>query len=123
LENSSTEYYYIKGKFEPGNHFIYPDSFMNNNNNKLPDRGILFKTDAFSIVAITEEKQRIGYVTSVTTEKNEIIKTQFNEDGRKEYIVVTLIPCEDNDCRNDDGTGKIYVDEENKFICIDSTRV
>jgi len=115
-DESSTKYYYIEDHFKPGRHFNYPDSFIGDN--KYAIRGILFKIDAYSVVTITEEKQPLGYVT---TDENEIIKCQFNKEGKKEYIVVT--PSVIENCKDDDGTGKIYKEDDEKFICINSTKV
>jgi len=119
-----SKYLYIKDNFEPESHFHYPNSIANI---LMPERGILFKTDAFSVVAITEDKQPIGYIK---TGESEIIKCQFNKEGKKECNAVTpvepTIPegCEDNcGCQNDDGTGKIYEIDGTQFICIDSTKV
>jgi len=79
----------------------------------LPAHPVLFRTDPYSVTVIHEEEQPIGYMKIGT----KLIKIQYNDMGRKEMVIADT----SKESCAEVGTGGIYHEETDLFLCLDST--
>ena len=112
LPGDDPKYYYVMDTFDPDSHFFYPKYFLGVGGVVPRKRGILFKTEAYSVTALNREYIPIGYVK---TENNGYMECQFRDFGERACSIVDTTANES--C---DAVGEVFTDAEMvQYLCVD----
>jgi len=88
IANTATlTYYYVEGKFLPGDKFNYPTEMKNtDDDSRNEQRTVIVKTEAYSVTVVDEADLPIGYLKT----GDGYIKCEFNKEGKKVCSKVTV---------------------------------